>query len=191
MKSWSNLRSLTLTNISFPTSGTFVPVGSSESHLVFCIVANADEAFLPLENLSNLRNVYIGQATLVPTWSIVKFALARPNPKPLICRREVQKVGYHEREVEKGGGIGVREIRLVDAYRESIWQERIRRKDMETVAMELAASDIPLGGPWYHTLAGGIDPDAVLGRIREVISCEALTERIMGGDRAEGMTTLI
>jgi hypothetical protein len=186
MKSWSNLQYLALTNISFPSSSTFVPVGSSEAHIIFCIIANADEAFLPIENLSNLRSVYIGQAIQVPMKSIVRFALARPKPKPPICSREVS---YHEQEVEEGGS-GIKEIRLVDAYRESIWQERIRRKDLETVAMELASSDAPLDS-WYHTPAGEIDPDTVLGRIREVISCEALTERIMGGDRAEGMTTLV
>lgn len=85
---------------------------------------------------------------------------------------------------------GLKEIRLVDAYKQSIWQERIRRKDLETVAMELASSDIPFGS-WYHAPTGEIDSDAVLGRVREVVSCEALTERIMGGDRAEGMTTLV
>lgn len=91
--------------------------------------------------------------------------------------------------MEEGKG-GLREIRLVDAYKNSIWQERIRRKHLETVAMEVASSDTPLD-PWYYAPTGEIDSEAVLGRIREIVSCEALTERLMGGDRAEGMTTLI
>lgn len=95
----------------------------------------------------------------------------------------------HKRDAERGNN-GLKEIRLVDAYKESIWQERIRRKDLETVAMDLASSDNPVD-PYYHATTGEIDSEAVLGRIREIVSCEALTERIMGGDRAEGVTTLV
>jgi len=182
MKSWSNLQSLTLTNISFPSSGAFVPVGSSGAHLTFCILANADEALSPLEALTNLRSVYIGKATVVPIRSIVKFALAQPKTKLATCGREGAGVSYHGRDVEAG----LQEIRLVDAYKECIWQERIRRRDLETVAMEVASSD-----SWYHAPSGEIDSDRVLRRIRKIVACEALTERIMGGDRAEGMTTLI
>lgn len=190
MKLWSNLQSLTLTNISFPSSSTFVPVGSSEAHLVFCVLANADDTFLPLETLINLTTVYIGQATIVPMRSIVRFALARPNPEPPICSREAKNVWYYEREAERGDS-GLKEIRLVDAYKESIWEERIRRKDLEIVAMDLASSNTTPFDPRYLAPTGEIDSDAVLERIRQVVSCEALTERIMGGDRAEGMTTLI
>ncbi|KAF9647092.1 hypothetical protein BDM02DRAFT_3146388 [Thelephora ganbajun] len=178
IKAWSNLRSLTLTNISFPSRSTLVPV------------RNADEApFLPLETLTNLRSVYIGQATLVPVRSIAILALARPKAKHSICKRKGKDIWYHEQEVE-GRDSGLREIRLVDAYKESIWQERIHRKDLEAVAMEVVSSDVS-ADPWYHTPTGEIDSEAVLGRIREIISCEALTEHIMGGDRAEGMTTLV
>lgn len=116
----------------------------------------------------------------------MRFALARPNPIPPI---EANDVRYHEREVGRGDS-GLKGIKLVDAYRQSIWQERIRRKDLEAIAIELASSDIPFDS-WYHAPKGEIDSDAVLKRIREIVSCEALTERIMGGDRAEGMTTLI
>ena len=189
MKSWSNLQSLTLTNISFPSSNAFIPVGSTEARLIFCILANADEAFSPLEPLTNLRSIYIGQSTVVPIRSIVRFALARQKPKASTCGKEGNDVVYHGREIE-GGNSGLKEIRLVDAYQESIWQERIRRKDLETVAMEVAASGVRIDS-WYHASTGEIDSDAVLGRIREIVSCEALTERIVGGDRAEGMTTLI
>jgi len=61
---------------------------------------------------------------------------------------------------------------------------------LETVAMDVASSDIPIN-VWYHAPTGEINPEAVSDRIREIVSCEALTERIVGGDRAEGMTTLI
>ena len=78
----------------------------------------------------------------------------------------------------------------MDAYKESIWQQRIRRKDVEAAAMEVASSEIPIDS-WYHTPTGEVDSEAVVERIREIVSCEALTERIMGGDRAEGMTMLV
>jgi len=142
---------------------------------------------LPLEILTNLRSVYIGQATLVPMRSIVGLALAKPKPTLLMCSRRAENVWYHEQEVE-GRDSGLREIRLVDAYKESIWQERIRRKDLEAVALEVAPSDVD---SWYHALTGEVDSEAIVGRVREIVSCEALTERIMGGDRAEGMTTLV
>jgi hypothetical protein len=139
--------------------------------------------------LSNLRSVYIGQATLVPMRSIARLALARPKAKPSVHNGEGNGVRYYEGGREGRDG-GLREIRLVDAYKESIWQERVRRKDLEAVAIEVASSDTPVD-PWYHAPTGEVDSEMVVGRIREIVSCEALTERIMGGDRAEGMTTLI
>ena len=158
--------------------------------VVVCVLANADDgSFLPLETLTDLRSVYIGQATLVPMRSIARLALARPKTELSIFSRKGKDVWYQEQEVEGRDG-GLREIRLVDAYKESIWQERIRRKDLEAVAMEVASSDIPVDS-WYYAPTGEVDSEAVVGRIREIVSCEALTERIMGGDRAEGMTTLI
>jgi len=188
IKTWSNLQSLTLTNISFPSRGVLVPVHSSGAHIV-CVLANADEGtFLPLDTLTNLRNVYIGQATLVPMRSIARLALARQKMGFSTCSGEGKDVWYHEREVE-GRNSGLREIRLVDAYQESIWQKRIRRKDLEAVALELASSDTPIDSS-YHAPTGDVDSEVVVERIREIVSCEALTERIMGGDRAEGMTTL-
>ena len=106
-----------------------------------------------------------------------------------MCGVNGRDILRYERGPERGNS-GLKEIRLVDAYKESIWQERIRRRDLETVAMDLVSSDNPVD-PCYHAPMGGIDSEAVLGRIREIVSCEALTERIMGGDRAEGVTRLI
>jgi len=118
--------------------------------------------------------------------SIARLALAVPKTRFSICSRRGKDVWYHDKEVE-GKNSGFREIRLVDAYKESIWQERIRRKDLEAVAMEVAFSDTTIDS-LYHTPTGEVNSEAVVGRIREIVSCEVLTERIMGGDRAEGMT---
>lgn len=67
-------------------------------------------------------------------------------------------------------------VRLVDTYKESIWGPRIRRTDVENTAKELHIT--------------GTSPEERIMRVRQVVRCEALTERIMGGDRVEGLTTL-
>lgn len=67
-------------------------------------------------------------------------------------------------------------VRLVDAYKESIWGARVRRSDIENAARALDTG-------------GDNDPDAFVSR-RQVVRCEAKTERIMGGDRVEGVTSL-
>lgn len=63
------------------------------------------------------------------------------------------------------------EVRLVDTYCESIWGWRIRKSNIETAAMELMGEE-------------GVD------RVRRLVICEGKTERIMGGDRLDGMGTL-
>ena len=67
-------------------------------------------------------------------------------------------------------------IRLVDAYRESIWGPRIRRGDVERAAMGLG---IGIG-----------NKKELIERVRKLVRCEARTERIMGGDRVEGLASL-
>lgn len=115
--------------------------------------------------------------------SIAKLVLARPNPNPPICSGGVKDVWYREREAERGDS-GLKEVRLVDAYKESDWIDRIRRKDLETVAMEFASSATHFDS-LYHAPTGEVDSDAVLDRIREIVSCEGPTGRI------ESMSTLI
>jgi hypothetical protein len=68
-------------------------------------------------------------------------------------------------------------VRLVDAYEGSIWGRRLRRSDVESAAARLAAESDTA------TLAA-------IERVRAIVVCEAKTERIMGGDRVEGMTLL-
>jgi hypothetical protein len=67
------------------------------------------------------------------------------------------------------------EVRLVDTYKESIWGRRIRRRDIEKSAVNL---DL------------GPDSEAALQRIRRIVRCEAQNERVIGGDRAEGLVLL-
>lgn len=66
-------------------------------------------------------------------------------------------------------------VRLVDTYRESIWGPRIRRSDLERAALSFQID---------------LQPEDRVRRIRQIVKCEALTERIMGGDRVEGLSSL-
>jgi hypothetical protein len=75
-------------------------------------------------------------------------------------------------------------VRLVDCYVESIWGARVRRADLERVVVRVQDGGIPLAGD--DAQCGG-RYDTVLDRIRTIVRCEALTERIIGGDRADGL----
>jgi hypothetical protein len=68
------------------------------------------------------------------------------------------------------------QIRLVDAYEESIWGRRMRRADIEKAALS--------------QMEATRDPEYILARIRSIVRCEAMHERIMGGDRSEGLVVL-
>ena len=67
------------------------------------------------------------------------------------------------------------QVRLVDTYKESIWGSRVRRRDVEKAALSLQLD---------------LSPEAIKERVKKVVKCEAKTERIMGGDRVEGMNVL-
>lgn len=71
----------------------------------------------------------------------------------------------------------------MDTYSESIWGLRIRRGDIEKAAIEEVDS-LALDGV-------NVDKERLLERIRRVVICERVTERIMGGDRVEGTSILI
>jgi len=96
--------------------------------------------------------VYLGQVTLLPP-SVIAAMICLP--------------GTHKLEL----------VRLVDAYRESIWGPRIRRSDVERAVREMGA--------------GGAEVEALVEKVRRLVRCEAKTERIMGGDRVEEGTTLL
>ena len=78
-------------------------------------------------------------------------------------------------------------VRLVDCYVESIWGPRVRRADLERVVVQAQHGGIPLALDGDDVRRGGGHCDTVLDRIRTIVRCEALTERIIGGDRADGL----
>ncbi|KAI0795557.1 hypothetical protein C8Q75DRAFT_456470 [Abortiporus biennis] len=134
MSTWTQIRRIKLTNLSFP---------SDDLGIKFTL----DKPLLPV--LPTLRTLYLGQATMV-----------RPNAiAAMICLP---------------GQDNLQSVRLVDAYRESIWGSRIRRSDIEKAAVTLQLGD----------------ENTIIPRIRKLVKCEVQTERIMGGDRVEGHATL-
>lgn len=68
----------------------------------------------------------------------------------------------------------LRELRLVDVYQHSIWGPRVRMGDVERsrLIVPFPAED--------ESLASDHD---CLERLRDVVSCIAKTERLVGGDR--------
>jgi hypothetical protein len=110
--------------------------------------------------LPTLRTLYLGQATLVPV-----VPLAR-----LLCDPRMNSLTV---------------VRLVDCYVESIWGARLRRADLERAIVQVQCGGISLVGEDGQSGEGHYD--VVLDRIRTVVRCEALTERIIGGDRADGI----
>lgn len=115
------------------------------------------ERALPI--LPTLRTLYIGRATLVPL-----APLAR-----LLCDPQMSLLTT---------------VRLVDCYVESIWGPRLRRVDLEHAVLE---TDIYRGELFDEDAEQGRGRSAkMLDRIRTVVRCEALTERIIGGDRVDG-----
>ncbi|KAI0634001.1 hypothetical protein C8Q77DRAFT_1055648 [Trametes polyzona] len=97
-----------------------------------------------LPPLPALRTLLVGQATLLPPAAVAAL-LARPGMDAL------------ER------------VRLVDAYAQSIWGPRVRRRDVEAAA---------------RALQGLSDEqrEALVERVRNIVRCEKKTGRLAGGD---------
>lgn len=109
---------------------------------------------------STLRTLHLGQATLVPVVSLTRF----------VCDPRMNSLKV---------------VRLVDCYVESIWGPRVRRADLERAVVQgQCGGTIPLVGDGERK---GGQYDTLLERIRTIVRCEALTERIIGGDRADGL----
>ena len=64
----------------------------------------------------------------------------------------------------------------------------MRRADLERAVVQAQRGDgIPSVGVDGRRWGGGGQYDVLLERIRTIVRCEALTERIIGGDRADGL----
>lgn len=78
----------------------------------------------------------------------------------------------------------LQEIKVVDAYQGSIWGPRVRKTDVEKAATSGRFVDPTLEFELLHS-----EKDRLV-RIRQLVKCEARTERIMGGDRVEAIGTM-
>lgn len=100
-----------------------------------------------LPPLPRLCTLYIGMATFFPPGAVAAM-LARPGLDALAC------------------------VRLVDAYRHSIWGPRVRMRDIEdAVGLLMGLEDEERG--------------RVVEKVKVVVRCEKKTERIQGGDNGD------
>ena len=116
-----------------------------------------------ISSLPSLRTLVLGQTVFLPP-SVIAAMIC-----PLIPGQEAMNA--------------LELVHLVDAYRGSIWGPRIRRSDIERATSTLVRA---------HCLAEDaeyVETEMIL-RVRRIVRCEALTERLMGGDRVEGMAIL-
>jgi len=84
----------------------------------------------------------------------------------------------------------LRQVKLVDAYKESTRDLRIRRRDVEGAASTIAASSTSFCNRIMPIHDGVLDIGSTIARVRDIVSCEAKLERITGGDCVEGITIL-
>ncbi|PPQ99318.1 hypothetical protein CVT24_009186 [Panaeolus cyanescens] len=139
-------------------------------HLFNALSSYTNLAQLKLSHLSFLSAIF----PEIPSLEIVHIGQAT-NLDPLnvayiVCSPNMQKIT---------------QIRIVDAYKGSIWGLRLRRSDIEKAVLgELSFISNPrikkqLDDPHEEERAAAAE------RIRGIVTCEAQNERIMGGDRAE------
>ncbi|KZT63173.1 hypothetical protein DAEQUDRAFT_185033 [Daedalea quercina L-15889] len=156
IRTWPRIAHLKLANLSFPSD----PLSTGSRTLGPPLTASTPL----LLALPTLRTLSLGQATLLPPGAIAA----------MLCTYLPGQEGMSALE----------EVHLVDAYSESIWGPRIRRRDIERAAVAIVRG-LNLGK--HATERAEVE---VLSRVRSVVRCEALTERLMGGDRVEGTTIL-
>ncbi|TFK75618.1 hypothetical protein BDN72DRAFT_447269 [Pluteus cervinus] len=113
-------------------------------------------AMTAIPHIPSLRRLYLGRAVFLDPSVIARFVLS-PEANNL------------------------ESLRLVDTYQESIWGPRVRRSDVETAAIQHILGDISMQQP--RTIEQEQLISAATDKIRRIVRCEGVTERIIGGDR--------
>ena len=111
--------------------------------------------------LPHLETIYVGQVTFLRPAEVAMLAL-EPRLKTL------------------------RRVRVVDAYGGNIWGPRVRIGDVEAAlvsALRRSTGSEEDESNYIHVEE--VVLNGYLERIRSLVSCEALTERIIGGDRMD------
>lgn len=163
MQTWTRLRHLKLTNLTFPLT----PSLTFEEPLprAFGLVSapnNAIETRHVKTPLSQLETVYLGQITFLYPSEIALIA----------CAPEL---------------VSLQSIQVVDAYQGSIWGPRVRLIDVEMAATHLYHQ--ALGGDtesYPSTIQFMLKEQKE--RVRTLVRCEGKNERIIGGDRMDVTT---
>lgn len=184
ISSWTNLRHLKLTNIQFPSLDANMPWSLSYAldriyyldKYSMDVIDNSSSATNDIINhlstpsnsyLSRLQTIYLGLVTFLDPLEIATIACSP-------------------------GMTSLRSIRVVDAYQGSIWGPRVRIMDVEKAltAHFLESHKTPSTAGEYE----GLDRtkwksiphlEDQIWRLRQIVRCEARTERIMGGDRMD------
>ncbi|KAL5514785.1 hypothetical protein ACEPAG_2101 [Sanghuangporus baumii] len=162
MQSWTHLRHLKLTNLSFP-----LPEDGYPTHLLAKALGIVEHDYVvdptdsvpmsPLLPMPYLQTIYLGQITFLDPLEVAMIASATEL-------------------------VSLNSMRIVDAYQGSIWGPRIRITNVEKASASLFS--IPSSGSGAGAVQLSMHK-ACIDRIRKLVSCEALTERIMGGDRMD------
>ncbi|EAU83908.2 hypothetical protein CC1G_10313 [Coprinopsis cinerea okayama7 len=114
------------------------------------------------------RRVYIGQATHVSPTMVASGVLLAGNAP----------------------AFQLEQVRLVDAYKESIWGPRVRRSDILAAALNVARQSViqvlgVMGEGGDHARDrsdGSLDEDAIEELVRQRTLCQAKSGRINGGE---------
>ena len=106
-----------------------------------------------------LQSIYLGQVTFLNPFEVVLIA----------CSSELTSLTS---------------LRIIDAYQESIWGPRVRIADIERALISLFQT------PDQERSSDSLDVPHVnyrkfIERVRKIVFCGSLTERLMGGDRMD------
>ncbi|EJD05328.1 uncharacterized protein FOMMEDRAFT_152625 [Fomitiporia mediterranea MF3/22] len=172
MHGWSNLRHLKLTNLAFPQHLQEAPKYPLAEALGVSIVkgsfgrtvASEDTDTSNMKNVTTpsmpyLQSIYLGQVTFLKPSEVVLIA----------CSSELTSLTS---------------LRVIDAYQESIWGPRVRIADVERALMSLF--QMPDQGRNSDSFdVHHVNYRKYIERVRMIVFCGSLTERLMGGDRMD------
>ncbi|KAH6891753.1 hypothetical protein BKA70DRAFT_1326020 [Coprinopsis sp. MPI-PUGE-AT-0042] len=153
LQTYTNLTSLKLTNVALLVTDHYWRSQSASFEGSKGEHSNLSK-WGRLPTTQSLKKIYIGQAVYVSAEFIAAALLSPLNSQ-------------------------LEEIRLVDAYKESIWGPRMRRSDIENAAISLVAG-LPSQG-----VEGKDGVEAVKKAVRERVVCEAVLGRINGGETVD------
>jgi len=158
-----------------PTS--FSWSGPDPDHNFSCAIVPAatDQLFRGLTSWTNLSHLSLSAISFSRCRGRSLLSLSpqrHPNLKKVTIQRAVFILPGYVASCAIQCSETLEEFLLVDAYQESIWGPRVRKADVEQAVTS---------GQIEHD--GAVDKSTALGLVRQLVRCEARTERLEGGDR--------